>query len=208
MDRADFYQFLVDFILTKKQPTHPVIVGINGVDGSGKTVLADNLTRILKQTRHSVCRISVDDFHHPKQHRYRRGELSPEAYYQDSINYEAFANKALKPVFGAQVYPFLCQTKDFDLARNKKDVFFQEISKDTIVLTEGVFLFRPEILPFLKVKIFIETDFKTILERVKIRDLNTLGSAEKIQERYEKKYIPGQHLYFKDLSSHTKCIIL
>lgn len=196
----DFHQFLIDFILARKKSDHPITVGINGVDGSGKTVLAGNLTRILEQAGHSVCRISVDDFHHPRQHRYRRGELSPESYYYDSINYEAVANKALKPVFEVQEYPFLCQTKVFDLELDKEDKLFQKIDRDTIILAEGVFLFRPESLPFLNVKIFIEADFKAILERVKIRDIKTLGSAEKIQERYERKYIPGQKLYFEDVN--------
>ncbi len=200
MKKVDFYQFLVGFILARKQRNHTITVGINGVDGSGKTMLAGNLTRILEQAGHPVCRISVDGFHHPKRHRYRRGELSPEAYYHDSINYETFADGALKPAFKAQEYPFLCQTKAFDLERNKEDVLFQEIDRDTIVITEGVFLFRPEILPFLNVKIFIEADFKVILERVKIRDIKTLGSTEKIQERYERKYIPGQKLYFEDVN--------
>ena len=199
MDKMQFYQSLVDFILHKKRSGYALIVGINGADGSGKTMLAGNLSRLLKEAGYPVCRVSVDGFHHPRKHRYRRGEESPEAYYHDSINYKAFADKALKPVFKAQTYPVQCQIKLLDLAQDKEDMRFQDVDENTVVLAEGVFLFRPEIYPFLHTTIFVRADFGAILERVKVRDLDTLGSAAKIQERYERKYIPGQKLYFEEI---------
>ena len=116
------------------------------------------------------------------------------------MNYDAFADKALRPAFDLQKNTALCQTKLFDLATDKEDATFQKINKNTIILAEGVFLFRPEIAPLLHIKIYIHADFETILERVKVRDAHLMGSPERVRARYERKYIPGQELYFKDVN--------
>jgi len=200
MDTITCYGFLANFIEARKKADRPLIVGINGVDGSGKTTFAENMAEVLEERGHDVCRISIDNFHHPRQHRHRRGSESPEAFYLDSMNYEVFADKALRPAFDMQKNTVSCQTKLFDLATDKEDARFQKINRNTIILAEGVFLFRPEIAPLLHIKIFIHADFKTILDRVKVRDAHLMGSPEQVRARYERKYIPGQELYFKDVN--------
>jgi len=40
-----------------------VRVGVDGVDGSGKTVFADELAAVLRSLGRYVVRVSVDDFH-------------------------------------------------------------------------------------------------------------------------------------------------
>ena len=49
------------------QRDHPVRVGIDGVDASGKTVLADELIKPLRDRRRSVIRVSMDGFHNPRE---------------------------------------------------------------------------------------------------------------------------------------------
>jgi uridine kinase len=64
-----------------------VVVGIDGPDAAGKTVLADRLAQAMS----GAVRIRLDDFLRPREERYRRGELSPEGYYRDSFDLLAFA---------------------------------------------------------------------------------------------------------------------
>ena len=59
----------------------PILVGIDGIDASGKTHLGDQLYEQLRQAGFPVIRSTVDNFHHPRQVRYQRGKLSPEGYY-------------------------------------------------------------------------------------------------------------------------------
>ena len=118
MTNATLYRSLADFILSRKPAHRPVIVGINGVDGSGKTVLAEGLSGALRCLGRPAHTISVDGFHHPRERRYRRGEQSPEAYYHDTIDYMALAEEALKPVARSKTFPVRCMVHHFDLARN------------------------------------------------------------------------------------------
>ncbi len=52
-------------------------VAVDGVDGAGKTVFADQLGDVLTAAGRPVIRASVDNFHRPRTERYRRGRDSP-----------------------------------------------------------------------------------------------------------------------------------
>ena len=74
-----------------------------------------------------------------------------------------------------------------------------EVNIQSVLILEGVFIFRQEILPYVDVRIFIDVDFRTVLSRVMIRDLSIFGSRENVEERYRQKYIPGQELYLDEV---------
>ena len=65
---------------------HPLRVSIDGVDGAGKTTLADDLTPYIEMHGVPVIRASIDSFHQPRAVRYRRGIDSPEGFYYDSFD--------------------------------------------------------------------------------------------------------------------------
>ncbi len=72
-----------------------VRVGVDGVDGVGKTVLAAELSAALRDLGRDV--VSLDGFHHPRAVRYRRGQDSPEGSWLDSYDYQAFSEHVLEP---------------------------------------------------------------------------------------------------------------
>src|SRR5665647_1005821 len=55
----------------------PRLVGLEGVDGAGKTVFADELALILGGQGFRVVRVSIDGFHRPRVERHRRGRWKP-----------------------------------------------------------------------------------------------------------------------------------
>lgn len=75
-----------------------VLVGIDGVDGSGKTVFAGELATALMISGRPAVRISVDDFHNVSAVRYRRGRSSPEGFWLDSFNYGRLRADVLEPL--------------------------------------------------------------------------------------------------------------
>lgn len=78
-------------------PERIVRVAIDGVDGAGKTTLADALAPAVAAQGRPAIRASVDDFHHPRAVRYARGRHSPDGFYLDSYNYDAFADRCSTP---------------------------------------------------------------------------------------------------------------
>ena len=77
---------------------HHVLVGIDGVDGSGKTTFADELADVLTRRGSHCLRISLDDFHAPRATRHRLGRHSPEGFWLDSYDYAAFRQRVLLPL--------------------------------------------------------------------------------------------------------------
>ena len=75
-----------------------VRIAIDGVDGAGKTVFADELARALEATGGKVIRASIDGFHNSASIRYRRGRASPEGFFADSYNYEQLRAALLDPL--------------------------------------------------------------------------------------------------------------
>lgn len=80
MERSALLETLAEYIAGVRRP-HPVRVAIDGVDGVGKTRLANELIAPLGRHGLSVIRASVDGFHNPCAVRYGLGRSSPEGYF-------------------------------------------------------------------------------------------------------------------------------
>jgi len=177
-------------ILQIQKPT-PTIVGISGVDASGKTTFAKKLTQNLKQqTDRQILSTSIDNFHNPRSTRYSKGKDSPEGYYYDSFNLDALKNKLLNPISKGEPQVKL---KHFDNTINVEvECEPTKVKSDAILILEGIFLFRDELVNYFDYKIWLDIDFDTMLKRGIARD--------GIEESYRKRYIPGQKLHLKDVN--------
>jgi uridine kinase len=69
---------------------------------------------------------------------------------------------------------------------------------NAVLLFDGVFLFRSELMQYWDYTIFVEAAFETALARAEQRDAMLFGSVEEVRQRYEQRYIPGQKLYFDE----------
>ena len=189
MKRAMLIEMLTVKILGLSCP-HPVRVAIDGVDGVGKTKLTDELADNLSACGRQVIRASVDGFHNPRSVRYRLGRNSPEGYFRDSFNYPALTTLLLAPLGpdGARRYRravFNYRT-DFEVATP-----FETAAKDAILLFDGVFLHRPELLSYWELSIFLDAPFEVTIPRAAVRD----GSSSDVSAPENRRYVEGQRLY-------------
>ena len=75
-------------------PSYGIVrIGIDGVDGAGKTTFGEELRDVLAPSGRPVIRATVDDFHHRKPVRYRLGKESPEGFYRDSYDYDTLKKR-------------------------------------------------------------------------------------------------------------------
>ena len=195
-------------IISTQGCTHPLRVGIDGVDGAGKTFLTDELVTPIEEYSRSVIRASIDGFHNPRNIRYRRGKDSPEGYYRDSFNNEAIITNLLHPLGPGGNLEYRLAIYD---CRNDRPVQSPCLvaPKNAVLLFDGVFLHRPMLSPFWDFSIFIDVDFDVSVSRAVDRDMG--GERKSLEsEKYERKflhrYAEGQVLYLqkvrpKDLAS-------
>ncbi|MFA6520167.1 MAG: cytidylate kinase family protein [Candidatus Paceibacterota bacterium] len=200
MKRSELLKYLAT-IISAINTNHPVRVAIDGVDASGKTFMANELAEELKLLNKQVIRVSVDGFHNPKEIRYKKGRNSPEGYYFDSFDNKAIIENVLKPL--GSIADLRYRKAIFDFKTNSTvDTPTEQASSDAILLMDGVFLFRPELVNYWDFKIFLDVDFKSTIDRASKRDGYYLGSELEIEKKYRERYVPGQKLYFKE--AHPK----
>jgi uridine kinase len=184
------------------QCAHPVRVAIDGPDAAGKTTLANELVAPLSVLGRPVIRASIDGFHNPARIRHRRGPLSPEGYYYDSFDYQSLIASVLRPLGpnGSREY----RVAHFDF-RTDTPVSGQMLicAADAILLFDGVFLLRPELLSYWDYSIFVDAPFETTMKRAELRDVSLFGGVEEVRRRYQQRYIPGQELYFAECRPKT-----
>ena len=174
---------------------HPVRVAVDGIDAAGKTTLADELVALLEARGRPIIRASIDGFHRPRARRHQRGATSPEGYYLDSFDDAALCDALLLPLGpgGSRRY----RRAIFDYRADRPLLSSEEIAPpNAVLIVDGVFLLRPELVAHWDYRIFVEVPFAVALERAKRRDLALFGSVETVQARYHERYIPGQRLYF------------
>ena len=181
----------------------PVRVGIDGVDCAGKTSLANELAVSLAADGEYVIRASIDGFHNPRAVRYRQGRSSPKGYYEDSFDLEAVLNNLLLPLGpeGDRWY----RTAVFDYKTDLPLETRKQMAPESyVILFDGVFLHRPELLPHLDFTVFVMVDFAVTIERAFRRDRPLFQTVDEVRQMYESRYIPGQELYFAESSPLEK----
>jgi uridine kinase len=206
MSRGDVIDRLAAMIAAIRLE-HPVRVGIDGVDCAGKTVLADELVAPLLSQGRPVIRASVDGFHHPRAIRHRRGRTSPVGYYEDSFDHAATLSCILLPLGPAGDLRFRPAAFDFR-TDSPVDRPWQTAAPDAVLVFEGIFLHRPELLPHWDFSVFIEASFDVTVQRAFLRDRGLFETRDKTQEIYEERYIPGQKLYLSTQRPREKADVI
>jgi uridine kinase len=197
--RAKVINRLVSAIATL-ECDHPLRVAIDGVDAAGKTRLADELVTPIEKLGHPVIRASIDGFHYPREHRYQRGHTSPLGYYLDSFNLAALRETLLLPLGPGGNCHYRRAVFDY-----RQDVVVDSTveiaSQRAILLFDGVFLLRPELVTDWDYSVFVAVDFDVSLSRALARDLPQDARPDEIQalrHLYQQRYMPGQRIYLQE----------
>ena len=171
---------------------HPVRAAFDGVDGVGKTTLADELVDPLRRRGRPVIRASIDGFHNPRVVRYRLGRSSPEGYFRDSFNYEALAAVLLDPLGPGGSLRYRRAVFDY---RTDSEVSppSETAAPNAVLLFDGVFLLRPELLAYWDISFLVDATFTTTVSRVAHRD----GGPPDVDAVENLRYIEGQKLYLQ-----------
>lgn len=168
-----------------------VFVAIDGVDGAGKTVFAEQLAEVLCEGGAHVIRVSIDGFHRLRELRYRQGRDSPQGFWEDSYDYAAFTEAVVAPL-RAQVrgsYVTAVHEVDSDRALRLRPVVNE---RPAIVLVDGVFLLRHELREVWDFSVFLHAPFERSVARLALRD----GANPDPAHPSNRRYVEGQRRYF------------
>ncbi|MFI6098103.1 hypothetical protein ACIA8G_21295 [Lentzea sp. NPDC051213] len=120
-------------------------IAVDGVDGAGKTVFADELAHVLRERGRQVVRASVDDFH---QCREGSGRLFRRAIHDVQTDL---------PI----------------------DDPLEVVPAESILIVDGIFLHRDELVHNWDFSIFLAVDFEVSVARMAVRD----GGSADVEDR-------------------------
>jgi uridine kinase len=167
---------LSDALAAVHAPDRLTRIGIDGVDGAGKTSLAEEIAQLLTKRARPCVRVSLDFFEQPPAERYARGELSAEGYYLDA----------------------------FDVERLRAHVLSLDGPREVVVVVDGIFLQRPELADLWDATVWVEADLGAAAERALQRDRVRIDSVEAELERYRLRYLPAQRRYMEEERPHER----
>lgn len=188
--RLPIFEKIAKAIDKMKSSGRAFVVGVNGIDNAGKTNFAQGLAKYLVSRGRKTMVLGLDDFHNSKAIRYS-GRNPVDNYYNKCFDLETIVNKFLTPIRQKEKVTVKISPVNYltdEIMPEKKFKFDQE----TVIIFEGVFIFRKELAPFIDYKVFIEISFEELKKRARVRD------DPEIFKRYETKYIPAQIRYLAE----------
>jgi phosphoglycolate phosphatase-like HAD superfamily hydrolase/uridine kinase len=187
--KLPIFERITDEVKRRKQKDKAFVIGINGIDGAGKTEFASALETYLKAKGLQTQLIHLDDFHNPKVIRYSGNDQAGN-YYNKSFNINLVVEKLLSPIKENRLVSFSFKALDPDTDKYEVEREYS-INRDTIVIFEGVFLYRKELSSYIDYKVFLDIVLEESKRRATIRD-----SAANVK-KYDAKYLPAQVEYMK-----------
>ena len=195
---SEVYEALLDRLADAIANLHPerrIRIAIDGVDGAGKTMLADALAPLVLAKGRPAIRAGVDDFHNPRAVRYARGRYSPDGFFLDSYDYQAFRGLLLDPLApegsGAYVARHFDHRIDQPVASQPT-----QAPPAAALIVDGIFLHRSELRAYWDISIFLQIDLAVSRERNAARE--GIPEALDPDTPANRRYNGGQQRYLAE----------
>ena len=171
--------------------TRSLLVGISGIDGSGKGYLAAQLEAHLALHAVTAAVLNVDGWLNLPEKRLDR-RAPAKNFYDNAIRFEDFFAQLVMPLKDRRSVHLVADFTEETASSYRKHTYdFKDVS---VVLVEGIFLFKPQYRKHFDLAIWVECSFATALARAITRAQEGLSPANTIAA-YETFYFPAQRIH-------------
>lgn len=172
-------------------PDRALLVGISGIDASGKGFVSAKLADSLRNKSLNVALISADDWLNLPDVCLNR-ENYAEHFYEHAIRFDEMLERLILPLKQHRTIDITADIADAKATRFCKHRY--EFRKVDVVLLEGIFLFKRGNDSHFDLRIWIECSFQTALRRAIARGQEGLPPAG-TQYSFETIYFPAQRIH-------------
>lgn len=184
----------------------PVLIGIAGGSGSGKTYFAEALLRELSRElgRESCEVVYQDNFYYDQSSRFDHDGGSVNFDHPDSIDFDSFV-ECLRELKKGQS----TQIPTYDFATHKRCQLSQRVEARPVILIDGILIFHSaEVRSLLDDLIFVDTPEDLRFERRLERDVRERGrTADGVREQFEKQVKPMHDRFVEPSKAYAKTIV-
>jgi uridine kinase len=186
-------------------PFPPVVLGIAGCTGSGKTTLTAELARTLGGIHFHIDTYYRDLAHMPLEERARQNFDHP-SLIESSLLVAQVAALARGETIERPVYDFASYTR----VLGPDGIGLTEtVLPSAYLLIEGIFaLHFTELLPFYQLRIYIDTPDELCFERRLKRDIEQRGrTPEVVRHQYESTVRPSSIAFVRPSAANADLIV-
>ena len=171
--------------------TRSLLVGVSGIDGCGKGYLAGQLEAHLAQHAVASAVLNVDGWLNLPQERFNQNAPAKN-FYENAIRFDEFFSQLVIPLRDRRSVRLVADfAEETALCYRKHSYDFKDVS---VIVVEGIFLFKPLYRDFFDLAIWIDCSFPTALARAVDRAQEGLSPASTIAA-YETIYFPAQRIH-------------
>src|SRR5439155_10843348 len=176
---------------TEKSAALAIVVGISGIDASGKGFITEKIAKRLRESGWRVAKINADDW--LNLHEVCLSRRTPgEHFYEHAMRFDKMFDQLIVPLKENRAVSLVADCADAKGKRRKHRYAFCKID---IVLLEGIFLFKPAYRHHFDLTAWVDCSFATALERAITRCQEGLPPAETIRA-FSTIYFPAQRIHF------------
>lgn len=185
---------VIDRILRRRTELpagHSLLVGISGIDASGKGFVTQQVAARLALSSIAAAVINADGWLNLPHRRFDPSR--PAAHFYDhAIRFDELFRRLLLPL---REHRSIRLTAEFaaEAAREYRQHLYEFRNID-VILVEGIFLFKREHRSRLDLAVWVDCTFSTALERALSRKQEGLPPAETIKA-YNNIYFPAQRIH-------------
>lgn len=171
--------------------TRSLLVGVSGIDGCGKGYLARQFEAHLALHGVTPAIVNVDGWLNLPERRFN--PIAPaENFYENAIRFDEFFTNLVVPLRDRRSVHLVADFVEETASDYRKHTYdFKDVS---VVLVEGIFLFKPQYRRYFDLTIWIDCSFPTALARAINRAQEGLSPANTIAA-YDTIYFPAQRIH-------------
>jgi uridine kinase len=172
-------------------PHHALLVGISGIDASGKGFVTTRIAELLQKRGIKLAVISADGWLNLPHVRFHQEDLAKH-FYENAIRFDEMFERVILPLRGTRNVNVESDfTEETATTFRKHRYAFRNID---ILLLEGIFLFKPIYRDHFDLKVWIDCSFATALRRAMARGQEGLA-AQEAKRAFETIYFPAQRIH-------------
>jgi len=184
-------------------PDHrPLLLGVAGGTGSGKTTVARSILEAVGETR--LALLEMDSYYRDVDWEHDGDLLHHNFDHPSAIDHELFAEHLRELKAGRAV-----EVPVYDFVAHRRTDRTRPVRPEPVVIVEGILIFvEPSIRNLLDLKIYVDTDADVRLIRRLQRDIDERGrSLADVLRQYEQSVRP-MHLEFVEPSKRWADVII
>lgn len=171
--------------------TRCLLVGLSGIDGSGKGYVAAQLEARLALHGVAPAILNVDGWLNLPDKRFSRSAPA-EHFYKNAIRFDGFFTQLVLPLRDQRSVHLIADFAEETASQYRKHTYdFRDIS---VIVVEGIFLLKSQYRSIFDLSVWIDCSFSTALARAIDRAQEGLSPADTIAA-YETIYFPAQKIH-------------